>query len=212
MQITTYLRPLRRDCSRSRLRRCRSARSAAGHAVIGPRRRTQARRCWPAKTVQTHAGSITKGGTPAGACPATQRRRSARRRHPPQLERQLLAPASASRSPRSWARPTCSAHGTTGASGSTTSYAPAGICELKLHRGEQLLFAAVPGKQAPCIRSASSAPGQATVGHAFKVKVIWYNAKGKAKPLAGVQVRRRRPTNSARHRHGHRAPPRQAAA
>jgi hypothetical protein len=65
--------------------------------------------------------------------------------------------------------------------------ASAGACELKLHRGEQVLFAAVPsrGFEYPL---ALTAPRTATVGQAFTVKVVWFNAKGKARPLAGAKV------------------------
>lgn len=65
--------------------------------------------------------------------------------------------------------------------------ASAGACELKLHRGEQLLFAAVP-QSGNAYPTAIQAPGTVTAGHAFTVKVVWFNAKGKAKPLAHAHV------------------------
>jgi hypothetical protein len=62
-----------------------------------------------------------------------------------------------------------------------------GICDVKLHRGDQLLFAAVPanGTEFPL---SVSAPSHVTKGHAFTVTVKAFNAAGKAKPLAGAKV------------------------
>jgi Domain of unknown function (DUF4430) len=63
----------------------------------------------------------------------------------------------------------------------------AGACEIKLHRGDQLLFAAVPdsGIAYPlAIESLRSA----TVGHAFTVKVVYFTGPGTAKPLGGATV------------------------
>ncbi len=66
-------------------------------------------------------------------------------------------------------------------------FAPAGICGLKLHRGEQLLFAAVPvkGTEYPIV---ITAPKHAKAGHRVKLKVTYFNAKGVAQPLAGATV------------------------
>ena len=62
----------------------------------------------------------------------------------------------------------------------------AGACELKLHSGEQLLFAAVPdsGTTFPL---ALEAPKSATVGHRFTVKVVYFKG-AKAIALAGATV------------------------
>jgi hypothetical protein len=65
--------------------------------------------------------------------------------------------------------------------------ASSGACEIKLHPGEQLLFAAVPVKGTD-YPSGLSAPSTAKVGHAFTVKVVGYTAKGKAAPLAAAVV------------------------
>jgi hypothetical protein len=56
-----------------------------------------------------------------------------------------------------------------------------------LHRGEQLLFAAVPqtGTEYP---TALRAPRHATAGHAFNVKVVWFNASGKRNALPHAHV------------------------
>jgi hypothetical protein len=137
------------------------------------------------KVVHTHSGSITKGGAPAGACPATN-----------------AAGALDVATRHKWS----GTYGTYGLSvtqifGEThtftskdywsiwvdNKFAPAGVCGLKLHRGEQLLFAAVPvtGKVYPIV---IAAPKHASTGHAFKVRVTYFNAKGVAKPLAGATV------------------------
>ena len=65
-------------------------------------------------------------------------------------------------------------------------YASAGVCQLKLHNGDQLLFAAVPDKgfEYPL---AIKAPSHATAGRPFAVKVVDY-PKGSAKPLAGARL------------------------
>src|SRR5947209_7511595 len=65
--------------------------------------------------------------------------------------------------------------------------ASSGACGVKLHSGQQLLFAAVPqsGFEYPLrLSTAHSVVG----GKAFAVKVVWFNAGGRAKPLAGAQV------------------------
>jgi hypothetical protein len=64
---------------------------------------------------------------------------------------------------------------------------PSGICDVTLHRGEQILFAAVPatGSEFPL---ALSAPAHVSAGTPFTVTVTAFNARGKAKPLAGATV------------------------
>jgi hypothetical protein len=65
-------------------------------------------------------------------------------------------------------------------------FASAGLCQLKLHKGDQLLLAAVPdkGSEYPL---AIEAPSHATAGRPFTVKVVDY-PKGVAAPLAGAQL------------------------
>jgi hypothetical protein len=65
--------------------------------------------------------------------------------------------------------------------------APTGACELKLHRGEQILFAAVP-QQGNTYTTALQAPARVTLGARFSVKVVWFNARGRARPLQGARV------------------------
>jgi hypothetical protein len=60
-----------------------------------------------------------------------------------------------------------------------------GACDLKLHAGEQFLFADENGNKDP---SSLQAPRTAIAGTAFKVKLVGYNAKGKAHSLAHVRV------------------------
>jgi hypothetical protein len=66
-------------------------------------------------------------------------------------------------------------------------FAPAGLCGLKLHRGEQLLFAAVSDtfNGFPLVLSA---PGTATTGHAFRVTVTYFGKANKKTPLAHARV------------------------
>jgi hypothetical protein len=64
--------------------------------------------------------------------------------------------------------------------------ASTGACGVKPHNGDQILFAAVSDTATNAFPIATKAPSHATVGKAFKVKVVYYNAKGKPKPLAGA--------------------------
>jgi hypothetical protein len=136
--------------------------------------------------VQTHTGSITKGGAPAGACPATS-----------------AAGALDVATHHDWGGTFFSSFndyeiktilGDT--EGGTKSYwgiwvndvyATTGACEITLHRGDQLLFAvdSVAHHEHPL---GLTAPSRTSVGHPFAVKVVWYSDAGVAKPLAGVQV------------------------
>jgi hypothetical protein len=65
-------------------------------------------------------------------------------------------------------------------------FATAGACDLKLHHGEQLLFA--DGNGPPPNPSGVVAPHSAIKGKPFTAKVVGYTAGGKATPLAGVVV------------------------
>lgn len=65
--------------------------------------------------------------------------------------------------------------------------ATSGACELKLHRGEPIVFAAVP-QTGRAYLTAIKAPTHATAGQSFSVEVVQFNALGKPKPLAGAQV------------------------
>jgi hypothetical protein len=65
--------------------------------------------------------------------------------------------------------------------------ASTGICGIKLHRGEQILFADVPatGTEYPL---AVRPLGRATAGRPYKVKVVAYDAKGRTRPLPGAGI------------------------
>ena len=60
-----------------------------------------------------------------------------------------------------------------------------GACDVKLHAGEQLLFADTDGKSYP---SALKAPSSVESGESFEVTLVGFNAKGNAKPLSGVKL------------------------
>jgi hypothetical protein len=144
------------------------------HTLLGPR------------TAQTRAGSITMGGAPAGACPATSaagaldiathHRWGGKFASGLGLEiTSILGERHVFSSPYFWEIFV------------DNVAASIGACGIKPHRGEQLLFAAVP-VQGQAYPTALSAPGYATTGHRFAVKVVSFNAKGKPVPLKGAHV------------------------
>jgi hypothetical protein len=139
----------------------------------------------PATVVHTHSGSITRGGTPKGVCPATSGAGA-------------LDVATHHRWNGSYGSLGLSVTQILGETHAFTSryywsvwvnnrYAPAGVCGLKLHRGEQLLFAAVSDKGSP-FPLVLTGPSRATAGHPFNLNVSYFNAKGVSKPLAGAHV------------------------
>jgi hypothetical protein len=161
---------------------------AAGGPTVTVRVQGLTRALLLPKAVHTHGGWVTRYGAPRGACPA----RSAQG---------ALNAATRRRWRGVWTTQFGPEYEITSILGETHSFsskyfweifadnvaATAGACELKLHRGEQLLFAAVPqtGNAYP---SALRAPQSVAAGHAFSVKVVWFNARGRAKPLAGARV------------------------
>jgi hypothetical protein len=133
------------------------------------------------------SGSITKGGAPAGACPKASG-----------------AGALDVATKHNWDGKYSSSLkdifitkilGDT-ESGTTTFWsiyvnnvaASTGACEIKLHKGDQLLFAVVPssGTTYPLGLKAAAT---VKLGQALKVTVLAYDAKGKTKPLAGATVK-----------------------
>jgi hypothetical protein len=142
----------------------------------------------PATVVHAGSGSITKGGTPSGSCPA-------------QSAAGALDAATHHKWNGNW-DPKYSALSLTSIFGETytlsgkkdywsewvnNGYAQSGICGVTLKAGEQLLFAAVP--DAPTEYPLGlSVRGTARAGHALKVKTMWFNGGGKAKALGGVKV------------------------
>jgi len=144
-----------------------------------------------AQTVaHTHAGSITKGGAPKGACPGSS-------------VQGALDVATHHRWSGKWFSSLSSYElftilgdhesGTKEFWEILVNDVPAslGACELKLRPGDRVLFAVVPvnGTDFPL---AITAPRSDTVGHAITVKVRWFDAKGHAKPLSGAVVNGKR--------------------
>ncbi len=136
--------------------------------------------------VHTHAGSITQGGAPAGACPATTAAGAfdaATHGHWTGKYYASTHPAGIFITSIFGIRPpTVNDYWTVFVDNRT---APSGICALGLHRNEQLLFAVTNGSQFPIVLTA---PKQAKTKRPFKVKAFYYNAKNVAKPLAGVRL------------------------
>ena len=136
------------------------------------------------KVVQTRSGSITKGGAPSGKCLASSGQGA-------------LDVATHGR----WSGKFSTSLGSyfvtkiLGEIENGPRYywsifvnnrpAATGGCGIKLHPGDQLLFAATVYPEYPI---AIQAPGTATAGKQFDVKVVAFNAKGKSKPLAGAHV------------------------
>ena len=144
----------------------------------------------PATVVHVHAGSITKGGAPKGACSATS-----------------AAGALDTATHHRWNGKFYTSFSDylitsilgVSYSGSKAKYfwdffvngvsASAGACSTTPHSGDQLMFAAVPlidyGAYALVI---SGAPAHATAGRSFTVKVQYVNAKGKKVALRGARL------------------------
>jgi hypothetical protein len=140
----------------------------------------------PPTIVQTQFGSITQGGAPAGACPATS-----------------AAGALDVATHHRWSGTFFSSFNdyeiktilgdTEGGTKSywgiwvNNTYATTGACEIQLKRGDRLLFAvdSVAHHEHPL---GLTAPAKAKAGRPFNVKVVSYSDAGVAKPLAGVQV------------------------
>jgi hypothetical protein len=136
---------------------------------------------------RTHAGWITKGGTPSGTCPETS-----------------AAGALDVATHHRWGGTYSASVGgleITSILGERHTFSSAyfweifvnnragvGGCAQTLHRGDQLLFAAEPVKGATEYPTAIRAPRHATVSRPFTVKVVWWGAKGIARPLKGADV------------------------
>jgi hypothetical protein len=138
--------------------------------------------------VKTHTGSITRSGTPKGACPSTS-----------------AAGALDGATHHQWSGSYTKSYGLEVVSvlGESHPFTPAkdywevfvnnvaaqsGVCTLSLHPGDQVLFAAVPDTGPTEYPVAVKLPGRAVAGHALTAKVTYYDVKGKAKPLAGATV------------------------
>ena len=136
----------------------------------------------PTTTVQTHTGSIREGGTPPGDCPATSAAGALDVATHHRWRGMFYASVPGIFVTSIFGeKATGSDYWTVFVDNQSSSL---GICSLKLHRGEQLLFAVTNGNEYPIVLAA---PKHATTNHSFEVKVSYY-AKGVAKPLAGVSV------------------------
>jgi hypothetical protein len=139
----------------------------------------------PATTVAVPtSGSITKGGTPKGSCPEAGTAAGAfnvathgdwtGKDFSFGIEVNSILGESVNNSSRYWEL------------FDNNHVANVGICDLKVKRGDQLLFASVPtrGKQYPIVLKA---PSKATVGKPFQVKAFYYRGASNATtPLPGV--------------------------
>jgi hypothetical protein len=141
-----------------------------------------------ATVAHTESGSITKGGTPTGACPGTSG-----------------AGYFDSATHHKWNGTYSSGLGVeiTNVLGEThkfsakgfywgiwvnNKFASTGLCDLKLKPGDELLLAPAPGSGTtyPIVLTA---PAKATAGKSFSVKASYFKtSKGKAKALPGVKV------------------------
>jgi hypothetical protein len=136
-----------------------------------------------ATTVQTKSGSISKGGAPSGACPAssgpgalavaTHGRWSGRwsSKHSDYVVKTILGETSPG-----WEL------------FANDVAVKTSLCATELRTGDQLLFADVPagGPAEPPLGIV--APATAAAGQQFEVKVVYYTVKGKAEPLAGATL------------------------
>ena len=138
-------------------------------------------------SVQTHTGSITRNGAPRGACSATSG-----------------AGALDTATHHRWRASFSASLGdyfVTNILGDVESgkkffwgiwiddrFATTGPCGIKLHRGDRLLFAAVPATGPEAHPINLTAPSHAVAGHAFTLKVVWFSDAGVPKPLAGARV------------------------
>ncbi|MGZ4250354.1 MAG: DUF4430 domain-containing protein [Solirubrobacteraceae bacterium] len=138
------------------------------------------------KSIHTHGGFITQGGAPSGSCSATSGAGAldvATKHHwvgtwstsfNDYLIKSILGDTESS-SKFYWGI------------WINNTYATAGACDLKLHVGDQLLFAvdSVAHHEHPL---AIKAPSHAAAGESFDVKVVWFSDKGKSEPLAGAHL------------------------
>jgi hypothetical protein len=128
-------------------------------------------------------GSITVGGTPAGKCPGSSAAgaldRATRHRW---TGKYYASVGGIFVSSILGEMPSGNDYWTIFVDNKSSS---AGLCSIKLRKGEQLLFAVTDGKEYP---AALTAPQTAKVGKSFKVKLVGYSAKGASKPLAGVTI------------------------
>jgi hypothetical protein len=164
-----------------------AALGAANHTV-SVRVEGRSKTLLPAKLVHLHAGWITKGGVPTGACSSLSGAGAldAAARH------RWSGSYSTSQADYFITKILGETHG-----GKTMFWdifvnnvaATTGACGIKTHAGGQILFAAVPSTDFgdyPIV--ITGAPHSAKSGHGFKVKVLYVNALGKKVALSGARL------------------------
>lgn len=142
------------------------------------------------KVVHTHAGSITKGGARKGLCSATTAAGALDAATHGHWQGKVYAstvPPAIFVTSIFGEKPTGNYFWTIFTDGRT---AQQGICALKLHRGEQLLFAVTNGNEVPIVLSG---PARVSPGRPFLLTAVYYRPTARDKmgirtPLAGVSV------------------------
>jgi hypothetical protein len=166
---------------------CTTAALAAG-TKVSVRVEGKSRTLLPATTAKTHRGSITKGGTPAGLCSATSAAGAldvaTHHNWGATFSSSLNEPELISVLGEKWPFTQANYYW---AIWVNDKYAQVGMCELKLRRGDRVLFAVDSDKHHEHQLSLA-APRHATAGRPFTVTVDWLADNGKAKPLSGVRI------------------------
>ncbi len=142
----------------------------------------------PATVVHTRAGSITKGGTPAGVCPSTSAAGAldvaTKHRWGGTYDVKFAQLELTSILGESWPFTQLKYYWGVWVN---NRYATTGMCLISLRRSDRVLFAvdSVKKHEHPL---GLTAPARATAGKPFKVKVVWYSDAGKARWLLGASV------------------------
>jgi hypothetical protein len=140
----------------------------------------------PATVAHAESGSITKGGTPKGSCPGSSgagyldsaTHHNWKGTYSSGLGVEITSVLGETH--------TFSAKGFYWGIWVNDKFASAGLCDLKLKPGDQLLLAPAPGSGTtyPIVLKA---PAKATAGKAFSVRTSYFKTS-KAKALPGVKV------------------------
>jgi hypothetical protein len=143
-----------------------------------------------AKSVQTRSGSITRYGAPPGTCPQSSAAGAldvaTRGRWGGTFSQSLNQIELTSIMRENWPFTQLNDFW---AILVNNRYATVGMCQISLHRGDRVLFAAVSEKTPKLPHPLGvTAPARARAGRSFKVKVVYYSDAGKAKPLKGVRI------------------------
>ena len=168
---------------------CASSAQAAGGTAVTVRVEGKAKTLLPATVVHLKSGWVTRGGAPKGACSSDSAAgaldRATHHRwggsfdpsFSDYLIDSILGEKYTSKASYYWEV----------FAGNVA--ASTGVCGIKPHRGEPLLFAAVPltdyGDYPLAI---TGAPHSVAVGRSFTVKVVYYDAAGKARAIAGAAL------------------------